>query len=261
MKKHLSHWCLALALAALPALARAADRHFIYTEESTVQDAGEKDLETYTTYRFGRDAFYSAMDQSLEFEVGLGGSAQFASYLNFTQEFAAALPGGEPGLNTEGPVLDGVSTELKLKLADNVADPLGVGLYFEPEFEPDELDLETKLILDKKMGSWLVAFNLTAEPGFDYTDMGTSLLLRPSLGVGYFLTSRWFIGLEAMNENFYDDAPMRSVLSAGPELEYAGDSWWVAVAFLPQLANIGSSTLDFTDSQRDQVRLATSFSL
>jgi hypothetical protein len=259
MKNRLSNWCFALAFAALPSLARAADRHFIYTEESTVQAAGDKDLESYTTYRFGRDAFYSAMDQSLEFEVGLGGDAQFASYLNFTQELAADAPGGEPGL--EGPVLDGVSTELKLKLADNVADPLGVGLYFEPEFEPDELDLETKLILDKKMGSWLVAFNLTAEPGFHYTDSGTSLLLRPSLGVGYFLTGRWFIGLEAMNENFYDDAPMRSVLSAGPELEYAGDSWWVAVTFLPQLASIGSPTLDFTDSQRDQVRVATSFSL
>ncbi|HET9870372.1 MAG TPA: hypothetical protein VFR02_07750 [bacterium] len=260
MRTSLRKWWMAAALAALPALSWAGDRQFLYNYQSGVLGAGEREVETYSTYRFGRDRFYSALDQSLEFETGLGGGVQTSVYLNFTQELGRD-PADGSGVVAQGPTLDGVSNEWKFKLADASADALGLGLYVEPEFEPDELDLELKAILDKKIGPFLAAFNLLAAPAFNYADGSSSFLLRPSVGLGAFVTGRLFLGLEAMDENFYDDAPLRSVFSMGPLVQYSGDNWWVGLTFLPQLASFGSPTLDFTDSQRDQVRLATSFSL
>ncbi len=259
MRKTLRVLLGALALLAVPGLARAADRHFIYNYETGVENAGEKDLETYTFYLFGRDTFYSALKQQIEFETGLGDGVQTSLYLNFAQELVQDPSGGVQ--QSGGPLLDGVSNEWKFKLADCVADPLGAGFYLEPEFEPDDFELEMKLLLDKRMGSWLWVFNLLAAPAFDYADRGGSFLLRPSMGLGCFLSDSVFIGIESMDENFYDSRPMRSVFSLGPCLQYSGKDWWVEIAFLPQLANIGGPSLDFTDSQRDQVAVATSFSL
>ncbi len=65
-----------------------ADRHFIYNYESNNLGPGERDLETYTWYLFGRDSFYSAMNQSLEFEAGLDVGIQTSLYVNFTQQYA-----------------------------------------------------------------------------------------------------------------------------------------------------------------------------
>jgi len=127
--------------------------------------------------------------------------------------------------------------------------------------EPDDFELEMKVIVDKKMGNFLATFNLLGEPAFDYADTDSSFLLRPSVGLGYFLSDKFFVGIESMDENFYDKDPMRSVFSLGPVVEYSETNWWVALTFLPQLASFGSSTLDLTDSQRDQIRVATSFSL
>jgi hypothetical protein len=254
IKGFLAFW----VLGALPGLALTGDRHFIYNYESAVLDSGEREIETYTTYRFGRGTFYSGLDQSLEFEAGLGGDVQASFYLNFTQEFTGQGAGPQLG---GGPVLDGVSNEWKIKLADNSADAAGLGLYFEPEFEPDKFELETKVILDKKMGSVLAAFNFLAAPAYSYVDDTSKVLLRPSLGLGAFATERLFVGFESMDENFYDSQPMRSVFSLGPLVQYSGKDWWVALAYLPQIANIGGPSLDFTDSQRNQVRVASSFSL
>jgi hypothetical protein len=246
-------------LAASPFRVLAADRHFIYNYESGNLNAGEKDLETYTYYQFGRNSFYSALNQSVEFEVGLDSFVQTSVYLNFTQQLVAAQGGGTQ--QAGGPILDGISNEWKFKLADCVADPVGIGLYVEPEFEPDNFELETKLILDKRMESWLWTFNLLAAPQFDYADANSSFLLRPSLGAGYFFSDAVFFGFEAMDENFYDNQPMRSVFSMGPCLQYSGKDWWAEVTFMPQLINFGGNGLDFTDSQRDQIAVATSFSL
>ncbi len=256
---NLKNGLLVLLLAISPCWVWGADRHFIFNYESNNLGPGERDLETYTWYQFGRDYFYSAMNQSIEFEAGLDEGVQSSLYVNFTQRFADQGNGAQ--LDTTGPVLDGISNEWKFKLMDSSADAFGLGLYFEPEFEPDDFELETKIIVDKNMGSWLWTFNLLASPTFDYTDTNESLLIRPSFGAGYFLSNSVFIGIEAMDENFYDNQPMRSVLSMGPCIQYSGKNWWVELCFMPQLASIGSTALDYTDSQRDQIAVATSFDL
>src|SRR5581483_2951778 len=167
-------WAVVLGLM-VTGLVHAGDRHFLYSYESGVLNEGDRELETYSTFRFGRNHFYSAFDQQVELEVGLGDGVQTSLYLNFTQEMED-LGGGTP---TVSPMFDGIASEWKFKLADNVADPFGLGLYAEPEFKPDELELETKVILDKNLGDWIWTLNLTAEPEYHWVDNTSALTLIP----------------------------------------------------------------------------------
>ncbi len=239
----------------------ASERHFTFNYESPVLQSGGMELETYSTFRFGRELFYSALDQRLEFEAGLGGGVQTSLYLNFTQEMA------DDGTGTVSSsfLADGISNEWKFKLKDNLTDDFGLGLYLEAAAKPDELELEGKIIIDKRAGNFLWTFNLTNEPEYHLIDGTWGYSLIPSLGAGFFLVpERFFLGVEIQNDNFYEGQPLqntRSLISAGPVLSYTGDSWWVTLTLLPQLWNLRGSSLDLDDSQRVQVRLAASLSL
>lgn len=250
---------LGLACGVLPTA--ASERHFGFSYESAVLQAGQKELETYSDYRFGRDSYYSALDQRVEFEMGLGGGVQTSLYLNFTQEM---LDDGTGNISSSF-LADGVSNEWKFKLMDNVTDDFGLGLYVENGFKPDEYELETKVILDKQMGEWLWTFNLTNEPEFHYIDRTGGFSVIPSLGIGYFLApERFLVGVEAQNLNFWHDTSKPttlSILSAGPVLSYTAPDWWATVTFLPQLVNFQEPKLDLTNSQRFQVQVALSMAL
>lgn len=254
-------FCLALS-----GLARADERHFSYSYESDVMPDGGKDLELYNTFRYGRDHFYSGWDQSLELELGLKGDVSTSLYLNYTQ----SLEGDVNPVNS--PQFNGIANEWRFKLADSTVDPLGFGLLFEPEFKPDETELETKVILDKRMGDFLWAFNWTTEPEYHLVDGTWGLTLTPSLGIGLFTSSHFFIGLESELRNFWVNSqpsqPLQqtaSIFSLGPNIAYTANDWWVTLTVLPQVANLMGGGLDFsntdTGSQRWQVRLGVSVHL
>lgn len=247
---------------------RADERHFGYSYESNVMPDGGKDLETYTTFRYGRDQFYSGLDQSVELETGLPGNVSTSLYLNYTQESSLDTAGNV----VWNPQFDGVANEWRFKLADNVADPVGFGLLFEPEVKPDEMELETKVILDKKTGDLLWTFNVTAEPEYHLVDGTWGLTLSPSVGIGLFTSNHFLVGLESQWRNFFvNNQPSQpiqqtaSILSLGPSLSYTTENWWVTLTILPQIASLMGSGLDFsntdTGSQRWQFRLGTSLHL
>src|SRR5579871_1556401 len=191
MEKQWRHLCLGLGLFALSGLAHADERHFGYSYESNVMPDGGKDLEAYNTFRYGRDHFYSGWDQSLELEVGLKGNVSTSLYLNYTQ----TLEGD--GVPVNSPQFNGVANEWRFKLSDSVADGLGFGLLFEPEFKPDEMELETKVVLDKKTGDFLWAFKLTTETEYHLVDGTWGLTMTPSLGLGLFTSEHFMVGVES----------------------------------------------------------------
>ena len=250
-----------LILFLIPAAATASDRHFSFSYESPVLNDGGREIESYTTYRFGRDTFFSGLKENLEFEMGLGDGVQTSLYLNFDQE----LVDDGAGTINQSLLFDGVATEFKVKLMDNLADPVGLGLYLETEFEPDELDVETKVILDKMSGPFLWTVNVTFEPHFHWIDNSAYLSFIPSAGLGIFLVpDRFFLGVEVQNDNEYAGTPqtqVESILSLGPVLSYTGNNWWTTLTVLPQIANLMGGPLDLTNSQRWQVRLANSWAL
>src|SRR5262245_18823660 len=77
--------CAALALTRV---AGATERHFPFTYETGVLGPGQAELEPWTTFRVGREHYYSRIDQRLEFEFGLVDRLQTSLYWNFERTTA-----------------------------------------------------------------------------------------------------------------------------------------------------------------------------
>src|SRR5512138_3244911 len=129
----------------VPLAARANERHFSYTYESAVLAPGEKEIEVWTTYRNGRDTRYTRFDERLEFEIGVLPGLQTSLYVNLTA--VAQGVNGSLAKSTEV----SVSNEWKWRLLDGNVDGIGLALYGEITGGVDELELEGKLIVDKRI--------------------------------------------------------------------------------------------------------------
>jgi hypothetical protein len=256
---------LLAAVAAAPlGSASANERHFTYTYESAVLPAGGRELELWTTPRIGRrDGFFARFDQRMELEVGVTDRLLTAFYLNFKsvteevadQELATSFEFG------------GVSSEWKLKLMDPVADAVGLGLYFEVTGSTNEFELEGKVILDKRIGNVLLAFDAVVEQEWELetaSETKSELVLEADLGAAYFVLPSLSIGLEIrQHTELVNGEREHSALFAGPVIAYAQRDWWTAVTFMPQLGSFGEGgmSLDLHEHERFNARLLFSVHL
>jgi hypothetical protein len=139
----------------------ANERHFGYVYETGVLAPGAKEIEVYNTLRAGRADYYAALDHRLEFEVGVAEHLMTSFYLNWSNATA-----GKDSLNSSFE-WQGISNEWKWKLMDPVADPVGLGLYAELSYGTAGFEIEPKILLDKKVGNWLLAANAITELEFE----------------------------------------------------------------------------------------------
>ena len=234
----------AAAVAAAVSPVGATSRRFTYAYESLVLNKGDFEYEIWTTVRDEREDYYRRFDQRMEFEVGLSHRLQTAFYLNFTAIAQDVAPDDRESEFEWG----GVSNEWKYKLLDPVADPVGMALYFEWGIAPTEAELEFKLILDKRMGNFLTAFNAVIEPEWEYgpeeTERETNVEF--DLGAAYFLSPAFSLGAEVRNHNEWvpDEGHEHSALFLGPVVSYAPEGWWATLTILPQIAKLKGSEAD-----------------
>ncbi len=234
--------------------AHANDRHFSYAYETAVLAPGAREFEIWTTWRTGRDRYFSRFDHRLEFEVGLVENLQTAFYLNFDATSAE----DQFGARVSNIHYGGISSEWKYKLADPVADPVGFALYGEASAAPDEYELEAKLLLDERFGSMLLAFNLVGEIEWELEADETEreYVASPVLSVGYLLTPSASIGLEVRNHNEIVSGKWEhSALHAGPVASYSTETWWAAMTFLPQIADLKNGGVETEEHERFESRL------
>jgi hypothetical protein len=246
-----------LVVAASASAAAASERHFTYAYESGVLRPGAREIEPWNTFRLGKSDFYGRLDTRLEAELGLTDRLQTALYLNF-KAVAADTPLGR----TSTTELQGISSEWKLKLSDPVADRAGVALYGELSAGPSEMELEGKLILDKRVGRLLGAVNLVAEQEWEFEEEGTEreTMLEVDAAACWFLTPRLTAGLELRSHTVLPpgDEETRSALFLGPTVSYAREGWWVAASVLPQIRSLAGASdghLDLVEHERVEVRV------
>lgn len=224
--------CVFWSLCSAPA--HANTRHFSYVYETAVLAPGERELELWTTWRTGRHRYYSAFDQRLELEFGVADRLMLAAYVNFgaaSQEFAF----GRTETSSE---FRGVSIEAKYQLSDPNFDALGFALYAELSAGPNEYEIESKLLFDKRLGDFLLAANLVSELEWERvgTETERELLLVPMLAAMYQPTPALALGIEVRNDNLVEHGELESSgLYGGPSVAYAGSGWWSTLTFLPQL--------------------------
>ena len=251
---------------------QAQDRNFNRTYQSTVLPKGAIDLEFWHTSRMGHtNQFFHAQDQRMEIEFGLGKNWQTAFYFNRYQKRFSTSPDGTTTSNEVG-----FSNEWKVKLSDPVANRLGLALYGEWGIKGgDELELETKLILDKVIGKHLFAFNAVYEfeKEFEWENGkiksdGYEMPVEFDLAYMYNASKRFGIGLEFRNYNAIakGNGWEYSILSGGPTLNFRSDRWFVIANYLPQWGNIhktgiapGSKVLD--EQERAEARILIGITL
>lgn len=245
-----------------PALAFATPcwanhRMFTYTYETAVLPQDARELELWTTWRGGRDRYYSAFDHRLEFEIGLTDQLMTAFYLNF-----GAVTAETPfGLRETSFDYQGVSSEWKYKLTDPFADPVGLGLYAEFSAGTREYEIELKMLADKRIGPLLLAANLVGEVEWEVEGEETrrELIFAPHVAATWLVLPNLGVGLEFRNHNEIVGSEWEhSAIHMGPVVSYGGNRWWAALTAMAQLAapkgaHGGSLILD--EHEKLEVRL------
>jgi hypothetical protein len=242
------------------ASASAGERTLAWTYDTNVLPAGSKELELWSTGRFGRPEGYSAFDNRAELEIGLGGQLQTSVYLNYGTVYDG--PSGTTVLNWS------ISNEWKWKLLDPVADVFGLALYGEVTGGVNEEELEAKLILDKRYGHLLLALNLIGELEWEnqFTGWLHEQILEATAGAEYGVGAGFHVGVEARVNAVWETATgfVGGAVFVGPVVSFVQPKWWLALSVTAQVAGFGSGTvngLELDEHERLNVRLLAGFDL
>ncbi len=257
----------ALVVAALPAAAN--ERHWAYTYETATLPKGVTEIEPWTTVKLQKKDYFARIENRLEFEMGLHDKLQLAAYINTRGTFALNSAGTDYAKSFE---FRGVSLELKGKLLDAVADPIGLGLYFELTGMPHEAEFEFKLLLDKRVGNFHFAFNAVYEQEMEGEYENGELETEHTgkfefdLGLGYFITPNFSLGLELRNTNLIEGYKefTHSTLFAGLTAAYSTEKFWLVFSVLPQIAAFKGAThgpQNLAQHERVETRLLLGFHL
>jgi hypothetical protein len=254
----------------LNSISYSQDRIFARTYQSLTLPKGAKDIEFWNTVNVGRANLYRKLKQRVEYEVGVTDNLTAAFYMNLQQKIQS-----ENGNSTLEATELSFSNEWKYKLMDPVADPIGFALYSEYTIAAHELELELKLILDKKIGDNYFALNATYEPEWEWSLANNleSVSLKSGIdfNVGYmnFVSKNFGIGLEAINYNTIAKGELdHSALFIGPTFTFIGDRWWVILNALPQITKLYASqevdksrSLILTEREKFEFRMIFSVNL
>ncbi len=250
----------------------AQDRHFAWTYESTTLPKGAIDIEPWVTFSAGGENFYNSYENRIEFETGLTDRLQTAVYLNTGQKsFALTDADGEiTGLGKSSSF--SFSNEWKLNILNPSVSPVGLGLYAEYGLSTDEIELEFKLLLDKKTARSIFSYNFVTELEFEseFEEEGgegeieteKEFIIENDLAYMYMIKPTLGIGLEARNHNEFSEGEMEhAVLFFGPTLFFSHNRFFAIVNALPQLTNLKGSGLELDDHQKFSGRILLGFSL
>src|SRR5207249_2601297 len=98
-----------------------------------------REIELWSTYRTGRNEYYTEFDHRAEFEFGLTPRLMTALYLNWKDVASQDNTTPNPSLKKEFE-WQGISSEWKYKMTDPVADKIGSALYSELTLGTDEVE-------------------------------------------------------------------------------------------------------------------------
>jgi hypothetical protein len=246
----------------------AQDRIFTYTYQSNVLAKGQKELEVWTTLFNSKENYYRAIQNRVEYEIGLGSNLQVAFYLNAKQKAFFDDITGEIVMD---PTEISVSNEWKYKISDPVANTIGFAGYLELTAATDELEIELKAIFDKKLGRTLHAVNLIFEPEWITTTENGKVITETELkydfnyAFSYNINKNWNLGAEIIDKNVYikTDKFTHSSLFAGPTISYSTNNFWLNLTAMPQIKGLsnpsGMNGLNLDEFTKLETRLIFSY--
>jgi len=224
-----------LALAATAQIADASERRFAYVYEATTQPKGAVEYEQWVTWKTDKadDSSFNRFDIRHELEFGLTDHLQLGIYLSDWRHQQS-----DSGSKTEW---RDFAAELIYNLSDPVEDAIGSALYGEVKVGDEFLELEGKILLQKNVGKWALAWNGTIEAeweGDSYSqDKGA---FEQTLGASYQFNPKFLVGAELLHEIEFDDWSETGddVVYLGPNVSFRTGTWWLTIAPLFQVTSI-----------------------
>lgn len=249
----------------------AQDRHFAWTYESTTMPKGAIDLEPQVTFSTGREYFYNRYKTRLEFETGLTNKLQTSLYLNAEHVTSAITDSTDNVTGMGKKSIYSFSNEWKLNLLNPSISPFGLGLYVEYGIAPDELELEFKILFDKKTPKSIFAYNLVSELESEYEfinkgkgkiEAEKELVVENDLAYMYMINPGFGVGLEARNHNEIVKGEWEhSALFAGPTIFFTQKNFFAIINALPQIMNLKGGGLELDEDEKFSGRILLGISL
>lgn len=233
----------ALGLAATAATSHANPRALPFTYTTDTLASGKVELEQYVdlvTLRAispssSKAEWYLPSAFQTEIEIGLTDRLELGLYMTFVpdagEQFAskALFPG----------VGNGLKQRLRYILAEPGAWPIDVGVYGEIVENEREVELEAKLLLQKRFDRLRIAANLSGELELYFSGQ-RELVLNPSFGATYEITPSFHLGLDGWLRGEYprNPKPASRTFGLGPQTYLGpaimvnfGKLWWAVAAY------------------------------
>ncbi len=234
----------------LPATAAATPQPLPFTYVYETLPKGSLEVEQYADYTPGKalttllvPTFYGASQFQTEFEYGITDRLELGLYVTFEPNPGSALV-NVPRL-TEG---NGIKERLRLRLAEAGQWPVDVGLYGEVVEDEQEIELEGKIILQRRIGNLRVVANLWAEREYNYAPAVAAgsvfsqadWVINPTLGATYQVNPSFHPGVEGwLRAEFPSPAPATRAFNLGPVVYVGptamfnfGNFWWSTGVYL-----------------------------
>ena len=223
-----------------PALAGV--RHFTFVYEAPTSAPGSLELENWITWKRTTDP-EDANALVFRHELEYGVTDRFQASVYFADWFY------DDSRDGSGTVFEDVALELIYNLTNPVLDPVGLSLYQEYKGGYRLFEWESKIILQKNIGRWILAYNATVEAVWEGEQLAeTEGEIIQSFGASYEIDSRLSVGLEMVHEivlpEWRDHENIRNFF-IGPNVSYRRGHWFVTTSFLAQ----ATDTTDEPDFQ------------
>jgi len=249
---------------------------FGFTEGSDIGEAGEKELETDLTGRFGKlDGSYNNVATTLEAKYSFSDRFRLSAVATVAYYDITGVSGFD---DRRQAALQSVSFDARFRLFDREHAPFGLTLSVEPHGGfmdemsgegADQYGAEIRLLADRELipGRLFAALNVSYEPEEARLRASGQILRESLLGIGGALAMQMmpnvFIGAEARSLRQYDGLGLNSfagqALYIGPTF-YAtfGQGYFLSAAWNVQVwgAVAGTSgALDLVNFERHQAKL------
>jgi hypothetical protein len=185
----------AAALLCLAPFSMANERHFAFTYEAATAPKGSFEYEQQVFWE--RGSGFDTFQFRQELEYGVTDRLQIALYFF---DFEHAREDGSRSTKWAGSGLEAI-----YQMTDPNKSAIGSALYGEVLMNGDELELETKLILQKNLGPFIIAWNGILEAKWEdgyRQDVG---VLEQTLGVSYQVRPSFSVGFEAKQEVAFEN--------------------------------------------------------
>lgn len=226
------------AVAAASSSSHANPRALPFTYTTDTLPVGGVELEQYVDIQPLRAISSSSASRewylptsfTTELEIGIAERLELGLYMTFVpdpgEQYASKslFPGGGTGLKQR----------LRYVFADPGAWPVDVGVYGELVENEREIELEAKILLQKRFDRLRIAANLSSEYELYFNEQ-REWVLNPSLGATYEITPNFHLGIDSWLRGEYptNPKPASRTFGLGPQA-YVGPAvmfnfgkvWW-----------------------------------